>query len=118
LLFVLQVNFHCNVFTGAQEYGEAAAYIQARFEAKNKSTTKSNFNEKPTSKNTWTPSSSRLQTKIKWVVIHYQPAETTGGNIAKNNHISCFSSSKNTNFQRLPPFAVKCINFSVNPWTL
>lgn len=26
--------------TGAQEYGEAAAYIQAQFEAKNKSTTK------------------------------------------------------------------------------
>jgi len=25
---------------GAQEYGEAAAYIQAQFEAKNKSTTK------------------------------------------------------------------------------
>lgn len=27
-------------YTGAQEYGEAAAYIQAQFEAKNKSTTK------------------------------------------------------------------------------
>ncbi|XP_022258804.1 G protein alpha o subunit-like, partial [Limulus polyphemus] len=27
-------------FTGAQEYGEAAAYIQAQFEAKNKSTNK------------------------------------------------------------------------------
>lgn len=27
-------------FSGAQEYGEAAAYIQAQFEAKNKSTTK------------------------------------------------------------------------------
>jgi hypothetical protein len=27
-------------FIGAQEYGEAAAYIQAQFEAKNKSTTK------------------------------------------------------------------------------
>lgn len=26
--------------SGAQEYGEAAAYIQAQFEAKNKSTTK------------------------------------------------------------------------------
>ena len=26
--------------TGAQEYGEAAAYIQAQFEAKNKSTAK------------------------------------------------------------------------------
>lgn len=29
-----------NIFSGAQEYGEAAAYIQAQFEAKNKSTTK------------------------------------------------------------------------------
>merc|ERR1712176_1141566 len=29
-----------NEYAGAQEYGEAAAYIQARFEAKNKSTTK------------------------------------------------------------------------------
>lgn len=28
------------VVVGAQEYGEAAAYIQAQFEAKNKSTTK------------------------------------------------------------------------------
>jgi hypothetical protein len=28
------------LFVGAQEYGEAAAYIQAQFEAKNKSTTK------------------------------------------------------------------------------
>ena len=28
------------MFTGAQEYGEAAAYIQAQFEAKNKSTAK------------------------------------------------------------------------------
>lgn len=28
------------VISGAQEYGEAAAYIQAQFEAKNKSTTK------------------------------------------------------------------------------
>jgi guanine nucleotide-binding protein G(o) subunit alpha len=28
------------IFEGAQEYGEAAAYIQAQFEAKNKSTTK------------------------------------------------------------------------------
>ena len=28
------------MLTGAQEYGEAAAYIQAQFEAKNKSTTK------------------------------------------------------------------------------
>lgn len=28
------------LLTGAQEYGEAAAYIQAQFEAKNKSTTK------------------------------------------------------------------------------
>ena len=28
------------VFAGAQEYGEAAAYIQAQFEAKNKSTAK------------------------------------------------------------------------------
>jgi guanine nucleotide-binding protein G(o) subunit alpha len=27
-------------YTGAQEYGEAAAYIQAQFEAKNKSTAK------------------------------------------------------------------------------
>ena len=27
-------------FSGAQEYGEAAAYIQAQFEAKNKSTAK------------------------------------------------------------------------------
>jgi guanine nucleotide-binding protein G(o) subunit alpha len=31
---------NASVFTGAQEYGEAAAYIQAQFEAKNKSTTK------------------------------------------------------------------------------
>jgi G-protein alpha subunit. len=31
-------HFVCNA--GAQEYGEAAAYIQAQFEAKNKSTTK------------------------------------------------------------------------------
>lgn len=31
-------HFVCD--TGAQEYGEAAAYIQAQFEAKNKSTTK------------------------------------------------------------------------------
>lgn len=30
----------CIYFLGAQEYGEAAAYIQAQFEAKNKSTTK------------------------------------------------------------------------------
>ena len=31
----------CVLFiSGAQEYGEAAAYIQAQFEAKNKSTTK------------------------------------------------------------------------------
>lgn len=30
----------CVCFIGAQEYGEAAAYIQAQFEAKNKSTTK------------------------------------------------------------------------------
>lgn len=30
--------FFC--YLGAQEYGEAAAYIQAQFEAKNKSTTK------------------------------------------------------------------------------
>jgi len=29
-----------NEYAGAQEYGEAAAYIQAQFEAKNKSTTK------------------------------------------------------------------------------
>lgn len=29
--------YYCS---GAQEYGEAAAYIQAQFEAKNKSTTK------------------------------------------------------------------------------
>ena len=28
------------ISSGAQEYGEAAAYIQAQFEAKNKSTTK------------------------------------------------------------------------------
>jgi hypothetical protein len=28
------------VFLGGQEYGEAAAYIQAQFEAKNKSTSK------------------------------------------------------------------------------
>ena len=35
--------FQCFVrlfISGAQEYGEAAAYIQAQFEAKNKSTTK------------------------------------------------------------------------------
>ena len=32
--------FFCVVGKGAQEYGEAAAYIQAQFEAKNKSTTK------------------------------------------------------------------------------
>ena len=31
---------------GAQEYGEAAAYIQAQFEAKNKSTTKVLTNQK------------------------------------------------------------------------
>ena len=30
----------CLHFPGAQEYGEAAAYIQAQFEAKNKSTAK------------------------------------------------------------------------------
>jgi hypothetical protein len=30
----------CCVFLGGQEYGEAAAYIQAQFEAKNKSTSK------------------------------------------------------------------------------
>lgn len=30
----------CVVFLGGQEYGEAAAYIQAQFEAKNKSTSK------------------------------------------------------------------------------
>lgn len=31
---------YSNCWTGAQEYGEAAAYIQAQFENKNKSTTK------------------------------------------------------------------------------
>lgn len=30
----------CCSFLGGQEYGEAAAYIQAQFEAKNKSTSK------------------------------------------------------------------------------
>lgn len=33
-------NVHFCVFLGGQEYGEAAAYIQAQFEAKNKSTSK------------------------------------------------------------------------------
>lgn len=44
MLFVwLVTTTSTNVFLGvlgAQEYGEAAAYIQAQFEAKNKSTTK------------------------------------------------------------------------------
>lgn len=31
---------HSCIFLGGQEYGEAAAYIQAQFEAKNKSTSK------------------------------------------------------------------------------
>ena len=31
---------NCFLHAGSQEYGEAAAYIQAQFEAKNKSTTK------------------------------------------------------------------------------
>ena len=37
-------SFSINFFStsGAQEYGEAAAYIQAQFEAKNKSTAKGN----------------------------------------------------------------------------
>lgn len=42
-LFINQTNSlfsHSPPNTGAQEYGEAAAYIQAQFEAKNKSTTK------------------------------------------------------------------------------
>ena len=36
------IDLHLNTWqcSGAQEYGEAAAYIQAQFEAKNKSTTK------------------------------------------------------------------------------
>lgn len=34
------INHLIFLFLGAQEYGEAAAYIQAQFEAKNKSTTK------------------------------------------------------------------------------
>lgn len=38
ILFILIVLL--SAFPGAQEYGEAAAYIQAQFEAKNKSTTK------------------------------------------------------------------------------
>ena len=33
------ININIDIL-GAQEYGEAAAYIQAQFEAKNKSTTK------------------------------------------------------------------------------
>ena len=33
-------NWILSFFSGAQEYGEAAAYIQAQFEAKNKSTAK------------------------------------------------------------------------------
>ena len=38
---ILRLRSGLNVlFVGAQEYGEAAAYIQAQFEAKNKSTTK------------------------------------------------------------------------------
>lgn len=38
---MILVTSHSHIFcTGAQEYGEAAAYIQAQFEAKNKSTTK------------------------------------------------------------------------------
>ena len=36
----LNIAFCSLNFIGAQEYGEAAAYIQAQFEAKNKSTTK------------------------------------------------------------------------------
>lgn len=49
-LVILSVSLHLRTnlnsisslpdLTGAQEYGEAAAYIQAQFEAKNKSTTK------------------------------------------------------------------------------
>lgn len=35
--YEIQWDLQCK---GAQEYGEAAAYIQAQFEAKNKSTTK------------------------------------------------------------------------------
>lgn len=37
---VVLILFLFFIFSGAQEYGEAAAYIQAQFEAKNKSTTK------------------------------------------------------------------------------
>lgn len=43
LLFFFFIEGHLlkkGLFLGAQEYGEAAAYIQAQFEAKNKSTTK------------------------------------------------------------------------------
>lgn len=35
-----QIRLSLALSPGAQEYGEAAAYIQAQFEAKNKSTTK------------------------------------------------------------------------------
>ena len=45
---IVEINWDCkgipnnqrHFLIGAQEYGEAAAYIQAQFEAKNKSTTK------------------------------------------------------------------------------
>lgn len=37
---IIQMLVFLYYFAGAQEYGEAAAYIQAQFEAKNKSTTK------------------------------------------------------------------------------
>lgn len=37
--YVLKI-FIDNLIAGAQDYGEAAAYIQAQFEAKNKSTSK------------------------------------------------------------------------------
>lgn len=36
---LLKLHSNCP-FSGGQEYGEAAAYIQAQFEAKNKSTSK------------------------------------------------------------------------------
>lgn len=39
-LLIIWVVIKRIIITGAQEYGEAAAYIQAQFEAKNKSTTK------------------------------------------------------------------------------
>ena len=40
LSFECLLNRILSFFSGAQEYGEAAAYIQAQFEAKNKSTAK------------------------------------------------------------------------------